>query len=90
MGANNLNANKEVAQWIHKIEKGVLQGWHFSLSLFNLYSKTILRELVDLPGFIIDRYNLSIRSVNDTMLKAVSEKLKELLDNVGMECKYSY
>lgn len=48
------------ADWeeVHRINKNT--GCIFSVGLFNQCSKRILRELQDIPGFIIRKYNLEI------------------------------
>lgn len=65
------------------IQRGVRQGYVFSLNLSNLNHKAVLREFVVLSGFIIGCHKL-----NNTMLIADKErKLQMLLQKVLKESK---
>lgn len=85
IGTNCLQADREQLQWMYKNRKKRLrsQGCIFSLDLVSLDSKTILRELEDLPGFIISTHNLNI---DDTDLMANSQSKRTLLhDSKGKQ-----
>lgn len=67
------------------------QGLVFSLDLFNLYDKMILRELEFLLGFIISGYKHNLCDENDIMLLAASKgKRAQLLDRwkQGFTCEF--
>ena len=69
------------------IKRGVRQGCVLSPDLFNIYSETIMNELIGVAGVNIGGRNVNnLRYADDTALIADSqEKLQELLDIVVRE-----
>lgn len=55
------------------------QGCIFLPNLFNLYNETILREVGDLLGFIIDGYSFDHRKYADNIVSRFRRKTAKTL-----------
>ena len=61
-----------------KIKRDVRQGCVLSLSLFNLYTEHIFRQIDELPGVKIGGRNINnLRHADDTVLLAETEEERE-------------